>query len=183
MPDKTPLQINSLDEASIFRNLMQDVRPLADAGRIAPEVVLPKQQAKSRIKEVVELDGLTDSMAGLKGRYDPETGVFARSGLQKEVLRRLRRDYWGVQAELDLHGLTRDAARTSLVRFLEHCGHQHIRCVRIIHGKGMNSPDGLGVLRQLLPAWLAQRDAVLAFCPAPPSDGGSGAVVVLLKIV
>ncbi len=180
-----PEHDHSDEDVSLFRDRMRDVAPLAETGRIEPNVVLPARRISLRSKEAVLLkpDGLSDSMASLQGGYDPETGVFVRSGLKKEVLRRLRRGYWGVQAELDLHGLTRDAARTSLVRFLEYCGHRHIRCVRIVHGKGINSPEGLGVLRQLLPTWLAQRDAVLAFCPALPSDGGAGAVVVLLKLV
>jgi DNA-nicking Smr family endonuclease len=183
MSHKTPRQVNLVDEASIFRDLMRDVRPLADTGRIAPEVVAPKRQARSPIKEVVKLDGLTDSMVAHEGRYEVETGVFARSGLQKDVLRRLRRGYWAVQAKLDLHGLTRDAARVSLVQFLGDCALQKMRCVRIVHGKGTNSPDGLGVLRQLLPVWLVQCETVLAFCPARSNEGGSGAVVILLKLV
>jgi len=68
-----------------------------------------------------------------------------------------------------------------LAEFLLECKRRTIRCVRIIHGKGLRSPNREPVLKNHVRHWLMQRDEVLAFVEARPADGGSGAVVVLLK--
>lgn len=113
-----------------------------------------------------------------------ETGeelLFMRPGIQHESLRKLRRGEWVIQAELDLHGLASDAARLAVAEFLHACRARNKRCVRIIHGKGLGSRNREPVLKLKLKNWLAQRDEVLAFCQARPTDGGSGAALVLLK--
>ena len=107
--------------------------------------------------------------------------TFLRPGLPSEIMRKLRRGHWIVQASLDLHGCTTDLARTELAGFLAHARHAGIRCVSIIHGKGYRSPNNTPVIRNKVRLSLSQRNEVLAFCDAQPADGGSGAVVVLLK--
>ena len=105
----------------------------------------------------------------------PEAGAalkFLRPGHSPDLLRRLRRGHWRVEDELDLHGLTRLQAARQLADFLDQ---REMRCVRIVHGKG------LGVLRDMLRAALPARPEVLAFVEAPPDQGGSGAVLVLLN--
>ena len=81
-----------------------------------------------------------------------------------------------------LHGMTRDEARLALAEFLCRCLREGRRCVRLIHGKGLGSPGGVGVLKQLSRGWLAQREEILAFCQALPHQGGSGALVILLRV-
>lgn len=108
---------------------------------------------------------------------------FVRPGMQHDILRRLRRGHWVVQAELDLHGWTRDEARMQVVRFLDGCIHQGLRCICVVHGKGLNSLAGQAVLKQLVPIWLVQRSEVLAFCHPQAAEGGDGVLVVLLKRV
>ena len=88
-----------------------------------------------------------------------------------------------IQDELDLHGHTALEARESLVRFLNDCLRNGARCVRIIHGKGLRSKNREPVLKTKVANWLIQRNEVLAFCQARQVDGGSGAVMVLLKSV
>jgi DNA-nicking Smr family endonuclease len=105
---------------------------------------------------------------------------YRRAGQSSRVLRDLRRGHWPVQEEIDLHGLTRDAALAALRDFLEACTTRKLRCVRVIHGKGHTSPGGRAVLKPMTRQWLAQRPEILAFCPAPPRDGGDGALLVLL---
>lgn len=104
-----------------------------------------------------------------------------RSGLSRMALRKLRRGTWPTQDQLDLHGLNSDAARKLLQEFLHDATQRNYRCVLVIHGKGLNSRGGEAVLRKLARHWLAQHPSVLGFCNAPPADGGSGAVLVLLK--
>jgi len=115
---------------------------------------------------------------------DLETGeelLFSRTGLQNRVLRRLRRGEYAIEAELDLHGLTRLEARQALSEFLHDCRARGCRCVRIIHGKGRGSQGKRPVLKQYVDHWLRQVDAVLAYCSAIPAHGGTGAIYVLLK--
>ena len=97
------------------------------------------------------------------------------------MLRKLRRGDWVIQDELDLHGCRTDEARELLARFLRDAVKRGVRCVRVIHGKGLGSKDKQPVLRGKARVWLAQRDEVIAFCQARPAEGGGGALVVLLK--
>lgn len=110
-----------------------------------------------------------------------EVLTWSQPGVSHELLRRLRRGYWSVQAELDLHGLTRDEAKLELVEFLYDCRRRGIRCVRIIHGKGLGSPDRLPILKTHVAHWLTRRKEILAYVQARPCDGGSGALSVLLR--
>ena len=73
----------------------------------------------------------------------------------------------------------RCAKFSGLIRSAE--GEQGYRCVQVIHGKGLNSKNREPVLKILVRGWLAQHNHVLAFCQANPAEGGSGAVLVLLK--
>jgi len=108
--------------------------------------------------------------------FPPETGEplkYLRPGHSPDLLRRLRRGHWPVEDELDLHGLNRTQATHAVSEFLD--GARGMRCVRIVHGKG------LGVLREALRTALPARAEVLGFVEAPAAQGGSGAVMVLLR--
>ena len=98
------------------------------------------------------------------------------------TLRKLRRGVWPAQDSLDLHGNNSDAARKLLQEFLHEAMQRGMRCVLVIHGKGMNSRGGEGVLRKLTRHWLTQLPQVLGYCDAAPKQGGSGAVLVLVKV-
>ncbi|MBS0323382.1 MAG: Smr/MutS family protein [Proteobacteria bacterium] len=116
----------------------------------------------------------------------PEDGyetAWSRVGQPRSTLRDLRRGRWAMQAYLDLHGHDRNGARTAFDTFITRCAGTGYRCVRIIHGKGLGSPDREPVLKRLVLTWLPQKDEVLAFCQAGPADGGAGAVRVLLRTV
>ncbi len=108
--------------------------------------------------------------------FPPEAGEplkFLRPGHSPDLLRKLRRGEWRVEDELDLHGLNRTQATQAVSDFLDQAA--GMRCVRIVHGKG------LGVLRETLRGALPARLEVLGFVEAPAAQGGSGAVLVLLK--
>jgi len=95
------------------------------------------------------------------------------------VFQRLKRGQFSAQDELDLHGATALQAESLLRQFLAEA-HQHDHgCVRIIHGKGGRS-DGAPVIKNVVDRILRQRADVLAFHSAPPAQGGTGAVLVLL---
>lgn len=114
----------------------------------------------------------------LEGGDEPN---YLRQGLASSVLKDLRRGRWVVQDHIDLHGMNREEARSQLAAFLHECRKNGIRCVRIVHGKGLRSPGKLSVLRQLVRGWLMQKNEVLAYCQARPQDGGEGALIALLR--
>ena len=105
---------------------------------------------------------------------------FARPGVQRREIVRLRRGRFDVEADLDLHGRTIADAVAALSRFLEDSRRGGRRCVRIVHGKGFGSRRG-PVMKAHVDRWLRARSEVLAFCSAIPPHGGTGALYVLLR--
>ncbi|HKA38721.1 MAG TPA: Smr/MutS family protein [Burkholderiales bacterium] len=172
-----------LDEAKLFRAHVQDVTPLATPRRTEHERPLPQPIPEQRLRD--DRQTLKDSLSP-ESPWDAglETGeelCHLRNGVGEQALRRLRRGHWVIQDELDLHGLTVEEARPLLGEFLNQCARRGLRCVRIIHGKGLRSRNREPVLKRRVAVWLIQREDVLAFCQARSADGGGGAVVVLLK--
>ena len=104
----------------------------------------------------------------------PEESAHRKNGVQLQVVRKLRRGHWPVEHELDLHGLSRAQAGPMLEAFLRDCAARRMKCVRVIHGKGQ------GVLKHAVRNALADSGKVMAYCEAPPEQGGGGAVLVLL---
>ncbi len=106
---------------------------------------------------------------------------FRRPGIGPDVTRKLRRGEWSIQRELDLHGLRIDDAREALGGFIREAFKQGLRCVRVVHGKGLGSPGKTPVLKSRVQGWLIQKNEVLAFVQAKPAEGGAGALLVLLQ--
>jgi DNA-nicking Smr family endonuclease len=106
---------------------------------------------------------------------------FRRPGVGTDVTRKLRKGDWSIQAEIDLHGLRRDDAREALAHFIRESFRNGLRCVRVVHGKGLGSPGKTPVLKGRVHSWLVQKNEVLAFVQARADEGGAGALVVLLK--
>ncbi len=151
------------------------------------KVVCPAPRPAPRPRRQTQEDACPEAADNLSDAYEPlDTDrdaalQFSRPGIQHKVLRKLRRGPSGHSAELDLHGMTVPVARQALLNFIRDCRLQRLRCVKIIHGKGLSSPDRQPVLKTRTNSWLRQCGDVLAFCPARPEDGGAGAVYVLLK--
>jgi DNA-nicking Smr family endonuclease len=164
-----------------------DVKPLRSRNRAAVARARPTSLPTKRLAD--EADALATSKHGAEpspaswdvGQEHEAEQTFLRKGLASDVLTRLRRGHWSVQGELDLHRLNRDEARDALGDFLNDARNYGWRCVRVVHGKGLSSPNREPVLKGKVRRWLAQRDEVLAYCEAPRHSGGSGAVLVLLK--
>jgi DNA-nicking Smr family endonuclease len=106
---------------------------------------------------------------------------FRRPGIGIDVTRRLRKGDWSIQGEIDLHGLRREEAREALSAFVRESHRRGLRCVRVVHGKGLGSPGKTPVLKSKVQSWLIQKSEVLAFVQARGDEGGAGALVVLLK--
>jgi DNA-nicking Smr family endonuclease len=170
------------DEARFFAEAMRDVKRLhSDTIKPARRHLSPHPQQRHKEQLNVRRDLLSDAYDHPVDGQTGEELVYLRTGVQYQILRKLRRGHYSIQAELDLHGLFVSKARAAVTRFLHDCQHHHLRCARIVHGKGHGSPDKQPILKIKLNHWLRQYDAVLAFCSAPQTDGGTGAVHVLLK--
>lgn len=170
-------------EADLFRSAVGEVTPLdlpptARVTRAKPEPLPAQRQAD-------ELRALSESISD---EFDPETLLdtddelgWHRPPLGSDVVRKLRRGHWVIQDQLDLHGARTDEARELLAGFLRNALRRGLRCVRVVHGKGLGSKDRQPVLKGKVRKWLVQRDEVIAYCSARPADGGTGALVVLLR--
>jgi len=171
------------DEAQLFRASVSDVTPLTGPARIVPERPRPKPLPAQRLHDQREAlrESLSAQVAWDAGMETGEELSHARNGVGAHTLGKLRRGHWVTQAELDLHGLNVEEARAALAEFLNQSVRNGLRCLRIIHGKGLRSKNREPVLKRMVAAWLVQREEVLAFCQARQADGGSGAVVVLLQ--
>ena len=160
-----------------FRRAVAGVKPLKRPKRVALRAPAPAPVPHQRRRD--EAAALAESLESPLSAEDAlETGEelsYLREGMARETLRKLRRGHWAIQDGIDLHGMTREQASAAVVEFLEQCLARGLRCVRIVHGKG------LGILKAKLGKWLPQRQEVLAYCQAPANDGGSGALLVLLK--
>jgi DNA-nicking Smr family endonuclease len=171
------------DDIALFRAAVKDVTPLRRGLRALHPTRKPKPIPRQTFLEQRQVlqDSLSDHIYWQDSLESGEELVFLRSGLQSQVLRKLRRGHWVTQGELDLHGCTLAEAKPELIRFLERARKNGMRCVRIVHGKGLRSRNREPVLKNNVANWLMQRDEILAFCQAKAADGGSGAMVVLLK--
>lgn len=169
------------EERRLFRNAVSGIRQIRH-DKIAPVRSRRKPYPHQRYRDNQEV--LKESLSMPPDQADIEVGdelLFSRNGVQNSVMRKLRRGQYRSEAELDLHRLTAVQAHQALTSFILHCQRRHLRCVRIIHGKGLGSKDQRPVLKGRVNQWLRQWDDVLAFCSARPCDGGSGATYVLLR--
>jgi len=192
-PDKKAQQTSDL---KMFARVTQSVTPLNVEAR---KLHKPAQQQsdllvnrrKRAIGESAKTStqvkpsiAISDGAIAIMSRIDAteDSVAFAAPGVGPDISRKLKQAYWPVGAELDLHGLNAEQARTSVANFIEHSRDFGTRCVRIVHGKGYGSKQGQPVLRQLVTHWLTQINAVQAFTAAPASHGGAGALLVLIRL-
>jgi DNA-nicking Smr family endonuclease len=170
-------------EANVFRDAVGDAIPLGPHGRAAirPPASPPHPLQRELDERAALAESLSDEIDVERLLDTDEKLSFRRDGVGTDVVGRLRRGEWVVQGQIDLHGLRVEEARAALTEFLTQALKRHQRCLRVIHGKGLGSVGREPVLKGKVLRWLVQRDEVLAFCQAPPNDGGSGALLVLLR--
>ena len=148
--------------------------------RPRPEPVAPHPKQRERDHAAVMHEALSDAIDTSSLLETDEQLSYRRPEIGDDVLRKLRRGHWSIRAELDLHGLRRDAARETLSTFIRDCLRHGVRCVRIVTGKGLGSPGRVPVLKHKVHGWLMQKQDVLAFVQARATEGGAGALIVLL---
>lgn len=155
--------------------------PLLANLKPAPPLPLPKQRLMDEAAALQEAISDTVDISSLLDTDDKLS--FRRPGVGADVTQKLRKGKWSIQRQIDLHGLRSDEARETLTAFIREAHRQGIRCVRVVHGKGLGSPGKAPVLKDKVHRWLVQKSEVVAFVQAQPAQGGAGAVVVLLQPV
>jgi DNA-nicking Smr family endonuclease len=172
------------DDASLFYAAMDGVQQISNRGEAPvpnprlPEIIDENAEALAQLSELVAGPGDFD-IAG-----SDEFIEGAGPGIDRNLLRALRRGDFAIQGRLDLHGMTQAEAKEAVERFLSDNRRAKKRCVLIVHGRGLHSKDQIPVLKAQLKGWLSQKrvgNMVLAFATARPQDGGAGAVYVLLR--
>lgn len=170
------------DPHGLFARAVGTVHRLPDRG--LAELDLPRPAPHPRQRELDEAAALAESMSDevtVESLLLTDDGLsFRRPGIGPDVVSKLRRGHWALQGQIDLHGCTRDEAREALTDYLRECQRRGLRCLRVVHGKGLGSPGRQPVLKDKVQRWLAQSADVIAFAQASGPQGGAGALVVLL---
>jgi DNA-nicking Smr family endonuclease len=177
------------DDVSVFSKAMSGVLPLEKKGdRKAPahdKKATPPYPAPDVEQEVMEhLRDLVDGTIDMDITFSDEYIEGSINGVDRNTMRRLKRGLIPIQDHIDLHGLTQKDAEVRVREFLVKSQGRGLQCVLIVHGRGLNSPDSIPVLKERLPVWLNKgqaRKIVKAFVSARPYDGGTGAIYVLLR--
>lgn len=173
-------------ETNLFQQAVKGTRPLSTDDkkiRLIPQPKKPKPIPLQLLRDERQalMDSLSDSYIPAHELETGEELLYLRKGHAPDILSKLRRGHWVIQAAIDLHGLVSEEARLYVAEFLADCKKRGIRCVRIVHGKGLGSRNREPILKHKLRNWLMQKDEVIAYAEARREDGGSGAVIVLLK--
>lgn len=174
------------DDIELFRRAVANVQRLAPPNTtllppipVAPPSVLRQKRQAASGGEMAQppdvSDGFASALLALDGTH------FLQLGCGPDLLKKLRQGKWRVEATLDLHGATLEQARTRLDGFLSSCLQHQLRCVRVVHGKGYGSKGNAPVLKETVRRWLSQLADVMAFVECEERDGGTGAVLVLLR--
>ncbi|MCF7971612.1 MAG: Smr/MutS family protein [Methylococcaceae bacterium] len=169
------------EESHLFLEAIGKVNPIKSDKHALIPTQKPKPYPKKNNQQIVDKFTL-EQIEPVDALHAEDTLSYTAPGLQKNVLKKMRRGHYGLDAELDLHGLTSAEAKRELIKFLHFCEQDGCRCVHIIHGKGYRSENNLPVLKNDLNVWLRQHQEVQAFCSTAQKDGGAGAVFVLLRL-
>ncbi len=180
--------LDESDESALFEQWVGEINPVRGKERLTRSKPAPAIAAALQDEEDAEtLAELSDLVAG-RGEFDladTEEWIDGLApGVDRKLLRRLKRGDFSLQGHLDLHGMGRETAQREVRAFLRDARGQSKRCILLVHGRGLGSPGGEPVLKRLLVRWLSRGELgrqVLCFCTAQPEDGGAGAVYVLLR--
>jgi len=178
-----------VDETSLFNEAMSGVTPISQEKRekIPPagKTKKPTHSLSDDEDEVIaHLQNLVAGSIDMDFTFSDEYTEGSITGVSKNIMRKLKRGKFPLQDHIDLHGLTKGDAEEVVRKFLINSQRRGLRCVLIVHGRGLNSPGNVPVLKERIPVWLNRgpaRKIVMAFSSAQPYDGGTGAIYVLLR--
>ncbi len=170
-------------ESNLFARAVGVVQRMPDPVRapVPKTNVAPVAKQRQKDEQAVLRDALSDEFDASTLLDTDDMLSFRRPGIGRDVTHKLRKGDWAIQREVDLHGLRSEEARVVLAEFIRNAHRQGLRCLRVVHGKGLGSPGKTPVLKSKVHSWLVQKNQVMAFVQAKPAEGGAGALVVLLK--
>ncbi len=188
-PNKPPKRKKIQDENQYFLQALSDVNPLhGNKKKITrqpdPEIKPAHRAGNDELEALTHLSDLVSGNTEIDISFTDEYIEGAVAGVSKKLMKQLKKGMFPTQDYVDLHGLTKQEAEEEVKSFLMHSYRRGLRCVLIVHGRGLNSEDHIPVLKKRLPLWLNRsptKKIVLAFSTARPYDGGAGAVYVLLR--
>ncbi len=186
-PPPPPRPAPSLDDDALLAEAMADVEPLSNMPRLASKAAKPRAMLLEADEDELALRELDELVHGLGEFSFASTDEYIEASvidLDRRILKKLRRGDYSYQAHLDLHGMNRAEARARVGEFIRKCWLDSMKCVLIVHGRGLGSKDNIPVIKNKLAAWLTRGSIgkrVLAYTSARPYDGGTGAVYVLLR--
>lgn len=169
----------------MFRSWVGPVERLPQEYRLRHIATQTRQRL--RISNETRTMNPHDSLDTLSDQFDPiavsayESIQYLRPGVQKSVLRKLKKSAFRPVATLDLHGMTVPVAHQAVATFIMRNRRAQYCCVRIIHGKGLRTKQDQPILKRKVNHWLRHREDILAFTSAPSRDGGTGALYVLIR--
>ncbi len=188
-PHSLPESKKEKSDEDLFQSAMKGVIPLKDDKNkiITPfvkEETLPERSLKPHKKAGEDFSNLVKESSAWDVSFSDEYMEGAISGVGPKIMKRLKRGEFSVQDYVDLHGLTKKDAETVVDEFITKSYYKGMRCVLIVHGRGLGSLNNQPAIKKELPIWFRRgilKKIVLAFVTAKPCDGGAGALYVLLK--
>lgn len=181
--EKTPEQAQE-DDLELFRKQMQGVQKITQ-GNIAKIEKMPKKKVdaqtlakRAAAEGPMETDeaALSDTQAMLNPVGSQANLSYRIATLQHKVFEDLKAGNLRWFEAVDLHGCTVEEARQAVLQIIQMAKDENQNVLKIVHGKG---PEA--ILKTYVNGWLRQHRDVLAFVSAPERQGGTGAVLVLLK--
>lgn len=180
-PRNLPPVEPTADDADLFRTAVGKVRRIDDHGRSDSRLPTPPPVPTQFLRDEAKVvDELLNSPIDANSAEVGEELSHLRDGYDPRLLKRLRRGLFAVQDAIDLHQLNLESARSVIRDFMAQAQRRGLRCLKIVHGKGLRSRTG-PVLKTLVERMLRQNGDVIAFASARAQDGGTGATLVLLK--
>jgi len=174
-------EVATAEDLALFEQAVGPVRRMADHGIAPSRPRPPPEPLQSLLDEARVSQELTRSVIDPAQIEIGEELSYLKQGLSPRLLRQLKRGQFSITDEIDLHQMTAEVARKAIKLFLDESRREHRLCVKIIHGKGLRSRAQGPVLKRLVDGLLRRRGDILAFASAAPAEGGTGAVVVLMR--
>jgi DNA-nicking Smr family endonuclease len=174
---ETATRTNIKDDACLLTEAMQNVRTIDEN---------KKRIIKKRDIQHFRQNSQDDNPQKLLEeaiRVNHQLKEGSVEGINPITMEKLRSGEFSVQKTLDLHGHSVNDADELFRGFIRETVREGLKCVKIIHGRGLKS-KGAPVLKEHLKTWIVKamhRKWVLAFSNALMNDGGPGATYILLK--
>ena len=180
-------RVQAENRPDLFQQAMQGVTPIAQdpAPALIParrRPAKPNAQVLARRAAALGQDGsasmaeLSDTQALLNPVASEAFLSFRQATLQHRIFEQLKTGKLRWYEAVDLHGCSIEQARTAVLELIDIAKAANQNVVKIVHGKGPQA-----ILKTCVNGWLRQHREVLAFVSATPEQGGTGAVLVLLK--